>query len=208
MSISGTGVRTLRMGNGTWTFGNANGTVITAGTVNNLTLTAGTSTIVMNNTNSTSTVTFNSGTGLTWGKLTVNGNSLQGILNIVGGATTFSNVVFNAPNYIDYAGAGTHTITTLTAIGTSTNIISFNFPQWSMASGAVSAGYNWIRGGVCGGGASFVFASSFNAGQNAGCTVTAPSAGGGACILGGWLLWRDMPGHLNDNYPAWLEKAA
>ncbi len=32
--------------------------------------------------------------------------------------------------------------------------------------------------------------------------------GGGGCILGGWLLWRDLPQHLNDNFPAWLEKTA
>ena len=50
--------------------------------------------------------------------------------------------------------------------------------------------------------------NSLNLGQNTGITITGPGSGGGACILGGWLLWRDMPEHLNDDFPAWLGKTA
>ncbi len=59
-----------------------------------------------------------------------------------------------------------------------------------------------------GSGSTPVANNSFNYGGNTNVTINGPITGGGACIIGGWLLWRDMPEHLNDNFPAWLEKSA
>jgi hypothetical protein len=51
-----------------------------------------------------------------------------------------------------------------------------------------------------------VATSFFDQGQNTGITINGITSGG--CILGGWLLWRDFHQDLNDNFPAWLDKAA
>ncbi len=101
LSISGTGTRTLRMGSGNWSFINSLGTMITAATSTNLTLTAGTSTIIATLTTAGGqTTTFNTGTGLTWGNFTLNANlSTGGRINMVGGTATFANVIVNGPNF-------------------------------------------------------------------------------------------------------------
>ncbi len=214
LSLTGTGVRTLKMGSGTWTFGQASGTMITAATVTNLTMVASASTIVTNhtNTNPISTVTFNTGSGITWGKLTINGNVNQGVFSIIGsgaGTATFSDLRINGPNWVDYNGSGLHTMSTITISGTASAVVYLTQFNWAMASGTPTAAWAVMDHTTCSGGATFTFASSIGLGALGFCTVTAPTSGSsGGCILGGWLLWRDLPGNLNDNYPAWLEKAA
>lgn len=205
-NIGGTGVRRLNMGSGTWSFANVStATMWNSAPATNLTLNANSSTIVTNHTNTTATVTFSTDTTLTLNNLTINANSSIGTLLFVGGPINFTNLTINAPNYIDFNGGGQFNITTLNVNGTAiTNNIGLFFPQFQVSS-TVVATYAWLRGGVCN---TVTFASSVNGGLNSGCLTTAPAGSTTACILGGWLLWRDMPGNLNDNFPAWLDKAA
>ena len=62
-NFSGTGVRTLNMGSGTWTLTGSGATIWNTGTATNLTMNTGTSTIIANYSGSTGTRTFNDGTG-------------------------------------------------------------------------------------------------------------------------------------------------
>ncbi len=81
----------------------------------------------------------------------------------------------------------------------------------SVASGTQTLTWIGVDGVTFSGGATFVANNSFNLGPNSGITINAPAGafgGGGGCILGGWLLWRDLPNNVNDNFPAWLDKAA
>jgi len=210
LNCSGTGVRTLRLGNGTWTL---TGTFISGilwemTTTTNLTFSANSSTIVMaaNTTNSRS---FNGG-GLTYNNIVLGPNATNGFINISAN-NTFNTLTLSAPSAIYLTSAGTTTVTSLVSTGTSSNqnLITSStvaaISTISAASGAQALSWTGVRGITFTGGATFTATNSFNLGLNTG--ISFP--GGGGCILGGWLLWRDFdPAKLNDNFPAFLEKAS
>lgn len=210
--LVGTGTRTLNMGNGSWTF-NQNGTqtAIDAGpnapSISGLTFNSNNSTIITNfsqTDNQIVSVIFNT---LTWANITVNGNTHGATSNFVGTPTFSGNYTINGPNFLDYNTGGISTVNgNFTVSGTNTQLVLFHFAQWSVG-GTTTANWVWLEGSVCF--VAMTFNNSFQGGNTTGCTINAPAGGGTtACILGGWLLWRDMPGRLNDNYPAWLDKAA
>lgn len=214
VQITGTGVRTFRMGNGTWTMNGApSGTVFDAGITTNLTFSANSSNIVVNAINTGSTVSFHGG-GLTYHNVTINANPNAGPGRFVfTGVNTFNSLVINGKNIIQFPLGTTTTITTLAINGTNTGLANINSGTTGSAA-TLSVAANPVVGTwvnldsiACTGGATFTFTNSFP-NTSGGCTISNPSAGTtSACILGGWLLWRDMPGNLNDNFPAWLEKA-
>lgn len=210
LNISGTGTRTLKMGNGTWTFASASGTtVINAGTTTNLTFAANSSSIVTNMTNSVSAAGLD-GSTLTFNNITMNANSNKGSFTVNAGA--ISTLTVNGFNRLIF-GQASLSIGTWTMTGTGTNPVSVtgcceNGNTIVTMTNISTSTWVGMRGISCAGtGAASPFNNSLNEGTN-GCTVSAPNAGTSACILGGWLLWRDMPEHINDNFPAWLEKAA
>ncbi len=123
------------------------------------------------------------------------------------GTHIIGSLTLNAPLYYLTTATATSTINALTAIGTQTNQIAFKSNTDATAAtvstaSALSCTYCAIADITIAGGGSLTAPSSLNFGNNTGVIFGA----GGGCILGGWLLWRDMPEHLNDNFPAWLEK--
>lgn len=206
LNISGTGTRTLKMGSGSWTIAQQTGTILNATSITNLTFNAGSSTIIINPAFGVGTTVSWIGNTLTYNNLTINGGNNSGTLSMLG--TPFYNTVtINGPNYIDFNGGGISTINNLIINGTFTNVVSIYFGQLNVVNLPITATFVYLRGTTCTS-SSMIFANSLSGGENTLCTFSAPSLGAGACILGGWLLWRDMPGNLNDNFPAWLDKAA
>ncbi len=204
LNISGTGTRTVRLGSATYSL-SGNNSGVSATTTTNLTLTPGTSTLAFTG---TGTRTFLSG-GLTWANLTSSAMSATGVFGLDSG--TFVTFGISPPAYFEISSGSVVTVTNpVTWVGTSTNPIMMSTISsgathtWALASGSTM---NWmaIRGMIASSGTP-VASNSFNLGDNT--NITFSAGGGVACILGGWLLWRDLPGNLNDNYPAWLEKAA
>ncbi len=218
LSISGTGVRTLKMGSNTWTI-TVSGLMIDATTVTNMTFTPGTSNLVLQPTANLTQSTFCvCSTSVVWGHVTVASfltpGSTEGTLVFPGTNFTIGTLSINAPNKVIFTNGGTITVTNpVTWAGTSgTSSINISNSTDGIAgtagSVALAAGstMNWATFNTMTFTGSPVASNSFNLGRNTGITINPP--GGGGCIIGGWLLWRDMPENINDNFPAWLEKAA
>lgn len=180
---SGSGTRTLNMGNGTWTLtNNAAWNQSSSGTLN-----AGTSTIAYT---STSNGLFFIGGGKTYATLSL------GALTGTGGHTLFNNNTFAtftvaAPNRVNLGNGNSLTATTITNVsGTSSNQVLFLGNYGSGTSSVVSAN-NWTCD-WCGftyvafsGGGTFTANNSANYGGNSGITINVPSGGGGGRIIGG-----------------------
>lgn len=207
-SNTGTGTRRLNMGNGTWTIsGSSNaGVYFNQGTDTNLTFNANSSTVAFSGSGGQS---FNFGTK-TMNAVTVGSRTSNRVLNQSPTGHSINTLTLTAPLYYNIATTGTQLINTaLVAIGTSTNQIMIKSQSDGTAANLTSTAtlsctYCGFKDIAFSGGGSLTANSSLNLGNNSGVTF----GGGGGCILGGWLLWRDMPNNLNDNFPAWLDKAA
>ncbi len=123
----------------------------------------------------------------------------------------------SAPNWVTFTFSSTTTITNaITWAGTTTKQILVSSDSNALGAtinSAANAAIQWtgIYRIAFGGGGTHAATNSFNFHNNSGITITSPTSIGGAtsCILGGWLLWRDFDrGHMNDNFPAFLDKAA
>lgn len=216
-NVSGGGVRVLKLGSGTFTING--GGVWEASTVTNFTLTAGTSNIVYSGATSGSR-TWHGG-GKTYATVTWDGNTGGGYItsNEVAG-NTYGTLIINAPNEIYFRFSGTtQTITNQITWGGNPNsyVLITNDGASSVSPAIISSpanaalSYVGLYGITFSGAGTHAATNSFGFGGTTGITITGPTGLGGAggtCILGGWLLWRDMPEHINDNFPAWLEKAA
>jgi hypothetical protein len=120
---SGTGTRTLNMGNGTWTL-SATPVTFDQGTPTNLTFNADGSTLNFSNTSSTATKTLNAG-GKTYNILTVASGGGISIGNSPG--PTFATVNLTAPLAVGFDSGVTTTITNpFTWSGSSSAIFNFN----------------------------------------------------------------------------------
>ncbi len=213
LSLGGSGVRTLRMGSGTWLFTESSGTVIDATGTTNFTLTPGASTLkFVSTTASQREIVVD---GLTYANLFLDANSSGGPFR-VSGTATFANITMIAPEVLALTNSP-YTATSLTITGSTTKQNYFlsasvaSRVTFNVASGTQTLTWTGISGLTFAGGATFIANNSFNIGQNSGITINAPASSfgsSGACILGGWLLWRDLPQHINDNFPAWIEKVA
>lgn len=211
---SGGGTRALKMGNGTWTM-TGTGTPWFMSTSVGMTLTPGSSVLSFTNTTYGTRQLFMGGS-LTYGAVSIAANSSGGAVQFeMLTPTTLGSLSIVGPNNVTFKTSNTLTITNaFNFAGTPTapiflGVTTINAVSTiSVATGTPTMSWASVRGLTFSGGATFTASNSLNLGGNTGISITAPSAGGGACILGGWLLWRDMPDHLNDNFPAWLEKAA
>lgn len=165
-SSSGTGVRTIRFGSGTWTVA-ASGTSWNCTTGTNLTIVPGTATISMT---SATAKTF-AGGGKSYPKLNQGG---AGDLTI-SGANTFADITATSlPSGIFIPSSTTTTVSSFTGAGTVGNLLTFSSAgnptaTLSKASGVVTSGYLILRNTVATGGATWnAGAGSINAGTNTG----------------------------------------
>ncbi len=213
VSLTGTGVRTLKMGSGVWTI-TGTGTIWTTAVTTNLTFTPSTSNLRFQ-ASSQINATMATANGLAFGHITILGfvsNPAAGIFTFPNNTFTIGTLDIIAPNLVSFP--VTPAVLTITNpinwTGTGTNPLrlgAFNATSANNQSVTLTNGgtisfasiYNVAFTG------SPTATNSMDQGLNTGITITG-FTGGGACILGGWLLWRDMPEHLNDNFPAWLEK--
>lgn len=118
LTLSGAAVRTINMGNGTWTL-SGTGTVISLGsTPTNITLNSQGSTILL--TDTSATVKNISGGGQTFNNLTVNGAASAGALTIAQN-NTFNVLTLNANSNVKLTNGSTNTLSSLVAVGTSGN---------------------------------------------------------------------------------------
>lgn len=214
MITTGTGTRTLNMGNNTWTLSGNGGTTWDGGTVTNFTMNANSSTIVFSGSGSQ---LFSFGTKAT---NIVTFGARSGTAGITDNSSSHTIATLNiaAPNTYYVAQNVTTTITNaMTLVGTSTQPIFFKTSTDTTVFATISSPAantcTWcaFRNITFSGAGSFTATNSFNFQGNTSITITGPATfgAGGGCILGGWLLWRDFDTkQLNDNTPAWLEKAA
>lgn len=204
---SGTGLRRLNMGNGIWTMPTTTGTLWNITTATNLTLNANGSTILFPTSNNSRT--FATIDNLVYNTVQINTSlgASSPLFTFSIGAFTITNFIVGASMGIRFTG-GVPTFTNITITGTSSGIV---FIDGQLRSPVVTGtgAMNWaaIRDAAFNGaGTPILDTNGINLGNVTGITFTGGSST--ACILGGWLLWRDMPGNLNDNFPAWLDKAA
>jgi hypothetical protein len=190
-NCSGTGTRTLSMGNGTWTISGGSGTPWTIATATGLTFHANSSTIALQ-APSGAQRTFNGG-GLTYNTITIPA-SVAAAGYIFNGNNTFANFNVTAPANIAFTLNTTTTITN--AINWTGSSGSYIFLQGGTGAQATISSANngtitWaaLSGIAFTGGGSFAATNSFDLQNNSGVTITAPSTGGGGGghIIGGGL---------------------
>lgn len=138
--------RTLALGSGTWTL-TGTGTVWNTATVTNLTLNAGTSTIIINDASSSSK-TFAGGVSTFYNLLLTGAGSGTFIVGTTTGTTTFNNITVSTPPHTVQIFAGKTIIAnSLTWSGTAGNLNTFESTTggvaWNLTvpSGTVSADY-------------------------------------------------------------------
>lgn len=207
-SISGSGTRTIKLGSAVYEL-SGTGSQFSGTTHSNLTFQPGTSTIYMSGSGAR---TFRGG-DLTYANFRNGAMSPTGVLLVIN-SNTFSGFQIDPPSFIEISGGENTTVTgSVNWNGTTSNKITLSTnanqtsANWVFPAGQTLT-YVALRGVNVTSGAP-VANNSFDLKNNAGITINPPTASSGSipCILGGWLLWRDMPEHLNDNFPAWLYKA-
>ncbi len=205
---SGSGTRRLNMGNGTWTMTNNTSTPWVMSTVTNLTFNANSSTILF--TTSASARTFSSA-NVTYSTIQLADQTSaptgSPVFQFSNATFTVANLIVGKGQELKFTAGGSYTISTAFTVtgGGASSVVFIDGQQNTIVNnGVVSMAWAAIRDLTFTVNTNGIANNSFNAGNVIGLTVNAP--GGGSCIIGGWLLWRDMPEHLNDNFPAWLEK--
>lgn len=177
LSYSGTGTRTLRLGNGTWTLSGA--TVSwTLTTTTNLTFAANSSTLAFTSAVPSLTRTFNSG-GLTYNIVTIAAvSSTDNAFAISGGPTIATLNITGLENVVISSGT-TLTATNLNITGTSTAPVAFFSTAVGTAANVAvtTATMTWVAFRTLAFTGSPVASNSLNLGGNSGITITAPSGG-------------------------------
>lgn len=187
-SGTGTGTRTINLGNGTWTISaNSGATLWDMGVTTNLTFNANSSTITFTG-NPTATGRGFIGGGLTYNVLSLSANSGGGG-TVITGANTFATFSVAAPHSV-YFPTGTNTFTNApTLTGTSSTPILFSNNSGGSGAatlsiaGAATATWAAFRALTLAGGGSFTATNSLDLGANTGFSITPPSAGGGSSML-------------------------
>lgn len=206
---SGTGTRTINLGNGTWSITTtSNGTIWNLSTTTNLTFNANSSTIDLTGVTvaANNNQTIQSG-GKTYSTIKISGAKVSGVLFAGAGGTigvltntaacvigladvtTITTLTQSAKLTLILASGVTTTFTNAPTIsGTASAPVGLltNFAgdlttpaTVSCTSGTFSGTWCAIEGVTFSGGATFSFTSSLDLGKNSGATITAPSAGGG-----------------------------
>lgn len=190
VNCSGTGTRTLNLGNGTWTISPAgNGTYWNFTTTTGLTFNANSS-IINHVGGATGTLNSFVGGGLTYNVVNFSaasgGNTTQ-----ISNSNTFATVTVTAPMTIEFFAGNTQTITNaFTWTGTANSPLGVlsgaasSLATISVASGTSTCTWCAIHDLTFTGGGTFTASNSLNLGHNAGITITAPSVGGGGGLIG------------------------
>ena len=185
---SGSGTRTLRLGNGAWAVSNlAGGNAWTMLTTTNLTFAANSSTITVNG-SPASAINF-SGGGLAYNAVTINDG--KGGVSIIG-ANTFATLTLTAPTTAIFNTNTTYTVTNLVLSGQdrSNPIGIFGSSPAATTQGTISSANSptlscvAVRNMVLTGGGNFAATNCLDLGFNTGLTCTAPPAPSGR-IIGG-----------------------
>lgn len=192
---SGTGVRTLNMGNGTWTITGTGVTPWDMSTTTNLTFNANSSILSFTGAAVGSTSNFIGG-GLTYN--TVRLGQRSGQLPWQLHVSTIATLQLTGPQTRVFITAGeTVTISSAagltSASGTASGPISIGSTSntatagISVASGTIALSWVALNGIAFSGGATFTAPNSFDFGSNTGITITAPAAlgSGGGTLIGG-----------------------
>lgn len=188
-NCSGTGTRTINMGNGTWTINpSGSGTPFNNGTTTGLTWNANSNTLNLTGTNSGQSTTF-AGGNLTYGTVNFAPAGVQRQW-VISGANTFANIGFTAPQTIIFPSGTTQTVTNGLSWNASSSTVTF-IQSSSITSNATIALNNATNVG------SWLslynmnfttntptFTSSFGI-NCSGATITSPTGGGGGGIIGG-----------------------
>jgi hypothetical protein len=191
---AGTGTHTINMGSGTWTVNNSGtgGGNAVAISGSNLTLSAGTSTLALNQTAATNgNVTWALG-GKTWATVTFAATGAPG-QNVLSGANTFGHLNITAPFNLQLPASTTQTVSNAyTWTGTSTQPIfldSSSFTAAATISTPATSGGTWIVvRHITGSSNTPVFTNCVTLGQTSNVTCNAPNVvagGGGPPVFGG-----------------------
>lgn len=184
-SGTGTGLRTINLGNGVWTISSTS-TPWQMTTTTSLTFNANGSTISLTGT-TPNTRNFLGG-GLTYNAVTIASNTAGGAVQ-ASGNNTFGSLTLTGPNAIMLPNVGIQTITTLSLNGTSGSevyVVSSGLGTLttiSVASNAPTMTWAAFRDIAATGGATFVATNSFDLGHNTGIAITAPATGGGGRMV-------------------------
>jgi hypothetical protein len=191
VSGTGTGARTLNMGDGTWTL-SATGAAWDFSTTTNLTFNANGSTIAYTST-AANARTFLSG-GLTYNAVTVAGAASPGPSGInSSGNFTIGSLTINGPQAWGFGNTTTPTVTTLTVNASSAStLVSFLVTPFGSTTltvtNAPTLAWCAFRSITAAGGFSGITATdSQNLGGNTSFSITPPSSGGGggSHVIGG-----------------------
>lgn len=180
-SGTGTGVRTLNMGNGVWTLSAASGTIWDMSVVTSFTFNANSSTIVASAT-STGLRTF-AGGAKTHNSISVVDGATPNTF-FFGGGSTFTNLLITAPAIVVFTGGNTTTITNaFTWAGSAFNsTLTIQSSTTTAATIACASGstMNWSAlYRLTFTGNTPVASNSFDIKGNTNVTINGPSGGGG-----------------------------
>lgn len=187
-NISGTGTRTVSLGSGTFSLTGTNTTNWDAGTATNLTLTAGTSTILFTTPGNGNSQNFLGG-GRTYATVSIAGRTNGSVVNF-GDNSTIGTLTATGPVLMFFGAATTQTITNaLALVGTSSApiMLASDGPVFgstlAIASGSTAT---WaVIKNMTFSGNSLTATNSLSLGSVTNATITPPSTGGGGRIIGG-----------------------
>ncbi len=181
---TGSGTRTLNMGDGTWSFPTtSSGTVWSQAGATNLTFNANGSTLAFSG-NSVNQRTF-AGGAFTYNNISFGANTSGGPY-VISAANTFNNLAMTGPCQLFLPSSTTQTVASLSLTGTSGNEVfltsNSNITAATISDTAGTNTLDWsaLRGIIFAGGATFVASNSFDLGLNTGITITAPNTATGA----------------------------
>jgi hypothetical protein len=188
INLSGTGTKTVNLGSGTFTLTTTVGNTWEASTASNLTLNAGTSTILLSAT-ATGARSINLGSGKTLNNVTVTNSTPSAMGISFGSAATISGTL-TLTNCLDFTmgNTGTMTIANFVYSGTVTNQAllssSSGIPVTLSTSGTNTLDHVTVQNITKAGTGSISVTNGFDAGGNTGVTITPPTAASGGQVIG------------------------
>jgi len=181
---TGTSVRTVTMGSGTWT-ASGTGTVWNFITVTNLTYNVGTSTVIISDTSASSKTIAAPSSPAAFYNLTITPGGSGAIIWSGTVSRAINILTITGPKTIQWAANGTYVIASWNVYGSSGNNVVFNSTipgtryTFSKASGLVDVRYVTLQDSLASGGAYFQATNSTDSGNNSGWNFFTASAGGG-----------------------------
>lgn len=185
LSLTGTGVRTLNMGSGTWTLSGAT-PIIDTDTATNLTLSGASATISYTSASPVGARTFSTG-AKTWGNIIIAANSTGYSTWFINGAT-FTSLTVGAGVHLNFQNGHTFTITTLTMNCTTAALCLVRSQSQSTETTLALTTANIV--GMAANLVTFTGSptatSSYSLGGVTGITIVAPAAGANRIFGGGF----------------------